>query len=225
MRTVHETEALRPSDPIPRNHSSAGAKPQRLKLFVKEPPNIEEEAEAADEAGDADVEDDDATIATNGTDSDGEPIISEPWGLPSDVHIPEDELALPRPELFNLSMAQVFWSEEAGKKLQQEVAELEGKYKEEWLQKELVLDNIMEFEVANADYKGNEDSAKLKELVDDLPKTVLPMKGRAPWWREGSHGSTAAEESGTREEHAERDEVEAEEMDPTLAEGGSYVED
>lgn len=38
MRTVHETEALRPSDPVPRNYSSAHFKPQRLKLIMNVKP-------------------------------------------------------------------------------------------------------------------------------------------------------------------------------------------
>ena len=161
------------------------------------PPDIEEE-----EAGEGDV-DDDATIATN-TDTDGEPKISEEFEYPSDVEFTEEELAMPIEELWKLCRYQVHWSEEAGKELQKEVAELEGKYKAEWQKKELVLDNLMEMEVANADYKRNKDPAVIKALADDLPKTVLPIKGTPPWWREGSRGTSVREDSRVREENAKQ---------------------
>ncbi|KAL8818592.1 MAG: hypothetical protein Q9191_007909 [Dirinaria sp. TL-2023a] len=190
---VHETEALRPSDPIPRNHSSAGMKPQRLKLVMNtKPRNIEEEG------GEGDV-DDDATIGSN-TDTDGEPKISKEFDPPAELGFTADELAMPIDELYKLSRYQVHWSEEAGKELQKEVAELEGKYKAEWQKKELVLDNLMEMEVANADYKRHKDPAVIKALADDLPKTVLPINGPV-WWREGS---PMREDSRVREENAKQ---------------------
>ena len=58
MRTVHETEALRPSDPVPRSYTSAHFKPQRLKLVMK-PPKSERDHTREDR------EDDDATVSTN----------------------------------------------------------------------------------------------------------------------------------------------------------------
>ena len=176
-------------------------KPQRLKLVMNaKPPDIEEEGEGG-EAGDVD---DDATIATN-TDTDGEPKISEEFEYPSDVEFTEEELALPIDELWKLCRYQVHWSEEAGKELQKEVAELEGKRKAEWQKKELVLDNLMEMEVANADYKRDRDPAAIKALSADLPKIVLPIKGPTPWWREGSRGtSVVREDSRAREEDAKQ---------------------
>ena len=69
MRTVHETEALRPSDPVPRNYSSTHFKPQRLKLIMnaKRPSG----SEAGDRRGGGGMHDDDATIYT-GTNADAD---------------------------------------------------------------------------------------------------------------------------------------------------------
>ena len=54
---MHETEALRPSDPVPKNYSSIPPKPQRLKLIVNSKPR---------EEGNGDTEiDDDATVDSN----------------------------------------------------------------------------------------------------------------------------------------------------------------
>ena len=175
MRTVHETEALRPSDPVPRNHSTAGTKPQRLKLIVNAKP-----PEAEHEEAEADV-DDDATIGTN-EDNDAEVLLAE-FQYPSDVEFTEEERRMPIDELYKLLRMQVHWSEETGKELRKEVAELEGKQKEEWQAKELVLANLYEAELANADSK-KEDQKLVDDLAADLPQTVLPMKGPTPWWRQ-----------------------------------------
>ena len=175
MRTVHETEALRPSDPVPRNHSSAGMKPQRLKLIVNAKP-----PEAEHDRGDADV-DDDATIGSN-EENELEIPLSE-FQYPSDVEFTENERIMPIDQLYKLLRMQIHWSGEAGKELRKEVAELEGKQKDEWQAKELVLNNLYEAELANADSK-NEDQKLVDDLAVDLPSRVLPMKGPTPWWRQ-----------------------------------------
>ena len=150
-------------------------KPQRLKLIVNAKP-----PEAEHDEAEADV-DDDATIATN-DDNETEVPLSE-FQYPSDVEFTEEEKAMSIDELYKLLRMQVHWSEEAGKGLREEVAELEGKQKEEWQAKELVLHNLYEAELANADSK-KEDQKLVDDLAGDLPRDVLPMKGPTPWWRQ-----------------------------------------
>ena len=179
MRTVHETEALRPSDPVPRNHSAAQMKPQRLKLIMNRKPPAGEPSN-----GDgADVVDDDATIYTN-TDADGDTQSTLPFEYPPDVQFTEEELAMPPDELFKLLRRQVYWSEEEHQELRDEVEALEAKRKEEWQAKELVLANVMEAELAKAiglDNNGNYEA--VMKLKDDLPHPMLPMSGATPWYR------------------------------------------
>ena len=184
MRTVHETEALRPSDPMPRSHSTAAVKPQRLKLIVNSRPPNEEQGN-----GDAEV-DDDATIysATDG-DPDAPPPI--PFEYPLDVHFTEEELAMPPDQLYKLLRRQIHWAKEDGSDLKLEVDALQRKRKEEWQSKELVLVNVMEMELATAVDKG-EDHDKVLALQDDLPHPMLPLSGATPWYRI-VHSETAEE--------------------------------
>lgn len=178
MRTVHETEALRPSDPVPRNHSAAQAKPQRLKLIMNRKPPAGERSN-----GDGADVDDDATIYTN-TDADGDAQSSLPFEYPPDIQFTEEELAMSPSELFRLLRRQVYWSEEENQELRDEVEALEARRKEEWQAKELVLANVMEAELAKAmelDTNGNYET--VMKLKDDLPHPMLPMSGATPWYR------------------------------------------
>ena len=171
MRTVHETEALRPSDPVPKNYSSIPLKPQRLKLIVNSKPR-------EDGSGTPDV-DDDATIYTN---TDVEAEFLPPFQYPNDVQFTEEEIAMPPDQLFKLLRRQVHWAEEDGSDLKDEVQILEAKRKEEWQAKELVLANVMEAELAKAVDNGV-DLVHLNKLLEDLPQPILPLSGPQPWYR------------------------------------------
>ena len=174
MRTVHETEALRPSDPVPKNYSSLPTKPQRLKLIVTAKPRSHSEANDETEA------DEEATIYN--TDNEIERIPAAPFTYPSDIQFTEEELAMPPDQLFRLLRRQVHWSEEDGAELRQEVAALEAKRKNEWLAKELLLANVMEAELANAHDQG-EPHENIQAHLKDLPQPILPMSGAQPWYR------------------------------------------
>ena len=176
MRTVHETESLRPSDPVPRNHSAAGTKPQRLKLkFNPRPPESEQGENEADV-------DDDATIVSNASSESEAPL--SPFTYPEDIHFTERELAMPLDHLYKLLRRQICWAEEIRVELKTEVEELEVKHKKEWQAKELVLANLTEAELAVA--VDNEDTDRLALLTDDLPQPILLIKGPLPWYREQS---------------------------------------
>lgn len=177
MRTVHETEALRPSDPVPRNYSSAHFKPQRLKLIVNSKP-------PADYHSDRDAEiDDDATIYTN-TDNEAENLPLPPYEYPADIQFTDEELAMPPDKLFSLLRRQVHWAQEEGSELKNDIKSLEDSRKEEWMEKELVLVNVMEAEIAFACEKG-EPEGNVHRLMKDLPETPLPMSEvEKPWYRD-----------------------------------------
>ena len=176
MRTVHETEALRPSDPVPKNYSSIPPKPQRLKLIVNSKPRDE---------GNGDTEiDDDATIYSN-TDAENEAPPAAPFEYPADVQFTEEELEMSPDRLFKLLRRQIHWSEEDGSDLQDEIRSLEAKRKEQWIAKELVLANVMEAEIATAHNKG-EHPEIVQKLAEDLPLPMLPISGPLPWYRYAS---------------------------------------
>ena len=175
MRTVHETEALRPSDPVPKNHSSLPVKPQRLKLIVNSKPREDDHGN-----GEAEI-DDDATIYTN-TDAETEFLTAQPFQFPADVQFTEEELAMAPDQLFRLLRRQLHWTEEDGTDLRDEVQTLEAKRKEEWLAKELVLANVMEAELATA-VDNNVPAPTIEKFVEDLPHPILPLSGPEPWYR------------------------------------------
>ncbi len=129
MRTVHETEALRPSDPVPKGHSEAASRAaggsgsngslKRIKLIVN---NGERPKSVVGEL---------PPLPTDGIpDENGEPgaieMDSLPFMLPvsrdyypSDVAdtLDDHELALPPSQLYRLLRRQIHWAEEEGAEL------------------------------------------------------------------------------------------------------------
>ncbi|PYH39972.1 C2H2-type zinc finger protein [Aspergillus neoniger CBS 115656] len=142
MRTVHETEALRPSDPVPKHHnvaaSAAGTptatpsgKIQRLKLKLSFPPK--------DDAGDH-----------------SESANEEAAGLEDDLHIPPGglekefdtyEMLLEGPQLYRLLLRQIHWAQQDGAELRDAWEKIRVKRKESWMEKEAIFDDLMEAEV------------------------------------------------------------------------------
>lgn len=181
MRTVHETEALRPSDPVPRNHPTVPSKPQRLKLIVNSKPPLDSNSRGGDSRNTS--IDDDATICTNTSlDPDPIPPSSVPFEYPPDVQFTSEELSMRPDQLFALLRRRVHWAEDDGAELREELEALEAKRKEEWQAKELVLANVMEAELAHAVH-CNVDMENVINLKDDLPHPMLPMQGQTPWYR------------------------------------------
>lgn len=196
MRTVHETEALRPSDPVPRNYSSAHFKPQRLKLVLNaKPPTGTSDGSDKDTAASGgepvpELEIDETAIGDTPTQAEGGhgplpvPTAVGSYEYPDDVRFTEEEVAMPPDQLFRLLRRQVHWAQDEGKDLLEEVKVMEGKRREEWAAKELVLANVVEAELATAHTKGMISEEHVKRVLDDLPPTPLPMTGgEAPWYR------------------------------------------
>lgn len=180
MRTVHETEALRPSDPVPKNHSGTTFKPQRLKLIVNsKPPHNDGRGVDSAEAS----IDDDATIgATSDVYPDTFPAV--PFEYPPDIHFAEDELLMRPDELFKLLRRQAHWAQQEGSELRKEIEGLEKKRKETWQAKELVLVNFMEAELSHAVELCGADKDEVSKMGEELlPYPMLPITGQTPWYR------------------------------------------
>jgi hypothetical protein len=194
MRTVHETEALRPSDPVPKHHSSkppAGLS-QRLKLILKKD-----------------------SITNNGVASPSSPSLlhppththdtddityvpdpSSPTGIkiafPSDIKFSRTELDMPAPELLQLLRRQLKWAEEESKELEAEMASLEKSRFEEWMRKELTLENELEADLLRMMRKKKDMGVDVEGLWPVLEEDLGPARrlaikaskdGQEPWWR------------------------------------------
>ena len=182
MRTVHETEALRPSDPIPRNHSTVPSKPQRLKLIVNSKPPPDSNSRGGG-SGNTSIDDDATMCETTSLDLEPLPSTSSiPFEYPPDVQFSSEELSMRSDQLFALLRRRVRWAEDDGAELREDLEALETRRKEEWQAKELVLANVMEAELANA-VRCEVDIENVMSLKDDLPHPMLPMEGQTPWYR------------------------------------------
>ena len=130
-RTVHETEALRPSDPIPKS-MQALHKTSRLKDMMK-PPQAHAEGHFAG--------------PTNGA-LNGE--IPDVWtsSFPPELGFTAEEEARGPQELWRLLRRQLHWAEEETDSLKRQCEMLEELRKNEWLEKEILLDQTMKNEIS-----------------------------------------------------------------------------
>ena len=152
MRTVHETEALRPSDPIPKSMQPTlqphSAKPApKLKLILK----------ASQSQLDGQPSGTNGT--TNGHDSSG-------WvsSYPQELGVTAEEEAHGSKELYRLLRRQVHWAEEEAESLKRSVEMLEELRKKEWIEKEILLDQAI-----NADIGWHERRREVLAGLADKP--------------------------------------------------------
>ncbi|KAK3329586.1 hypothetical protein B0H66DRAFT_31387 [Apodospora peruviana] len=135
MRTVHETEALRPSDPVPKSMQAGGGpagKSSKLKIIIKTPQS--HAAGQEDAVDDGNLGDDSAADMFT-------PLTEEQGFTP-------EELDMPLERLCKLCRLQVKWAEEDGEQLRKECKLWEELYKNEWLEKEVLLDQVVQSEQA-----------------------------------------------------------------------------
>ncbi|KAH8693187.1 putative C2H2 finger domain protein [Talaromyces proteolyticus] len=137
MRTVHETEALRPSDPVPKNSQWGGVatpanKVPRIKLKL----NLGHK--------------DDSEHITNGDnashiDAEEAELIPVPEFTP-DLGFDGSELALPPSQLYRLLRRQMHWAEIETNKLKEQWRVWEPKRRQAWNEKEAAFKLIMQTE-------------------------------------------------------------------------------
>jgi hypothetical protein len=176
MRTVHETEALRPSDPIPKNYgsNSVPSKTQRLKLTMKS----SKQTNGGGNGSDIELDDDASQRVVN--------IVNE-W--PAELNFTESEVTREPKELYKLLRRQIHWAEQEQDELTKELEETEGRWKSEWEEKELLLLSVIESEKEwnERRYQIHERPAELRYTGDTLgilPNPKIQFKGDDPWFRQ-----------------------------------------
>ena len=206
MRTVHETEALRPSDPVPKHHSSNPSnKFQRLKLVLSAGVKGSSERQGSTPAspsslhppaaqptshvvGDADHANNNVTYIQDLA-SPGAPTMVQ---FPPDLSFTPSELSLPADALFHSLRRTLQYATEEGERLRHEADALEKERKAEWERKEVLVENYMEMQLVTAKRdrleRGEEEVEGLEAAEGDVfPSRKLhiqPVEGHAPWWRE-----------------------------------------
>jgi hypothetical protein len=134
MRTVHETEALRPSDPVPRGHtggiSNGGAgNLRRIKLTVKNSNGGEKRPSVV---GELPPLPSNGVMGENG-EVDGPDMDSRPFELPvKDDYYPADitadmdayENSMPPSQYYRVLRRQMLWAEQESKALEKELLDL-----------------------------------------------------------------------------------------------------
>ncbi|KAG6041614.1 hypothetical protein E4U41_003225 [Claviceps citrina] len=131
MRTVHETEALRPSDPVPKSMQSASAgKSNKLKIIIKTPQS---------HGGGGDDEPGEAFNGDSGMSDFFTPLTGELFS--------SEELSFPVDKLYRKCYWESKWADQVGDALKKECREWEDMYFKEWLEKEVLLSQVIQSEV------------------------------------------------------------------------------
>ncbi|KAI2616479.1 hypothetical protein GGR54DRAFT_226880 [Hypoxylon sp. NC1633] len=174
MRTVHETEALRPSDPVPKSmQTQSGPKSGKLKIIIKTP---QSHAAGHDDAvDDGDTGSDMADFFTPLTEQQG---------------FTTEEQAMDMKSLLKLCVATLKWTTEDNDDLKQQCKDLEEAYRQEWLFKEVLLDQVVQVE---------EDWWQRRELVLESEAKVRMAKS------EEAQASAGENRDMTNGEHRDMD--------------------
>jgi len=136
MRTVHQTEDLRPSDPVSKAHQSAGAVPGKTgkitKIVLKTPQSYS------------------ATHEDAGDDSSAKDDLSEDMFTPitEEAGFTREEIAMPIERLAKLCKLQVKWAEQEGESIREECQAWEQIYKNEFEEKEALFEQMVQVEQA-----------------------------------------------------------------------------
>lgn len=193
MRTVHENESVRtaehyakrapnlagtPIDPPaspPENGLGASKAPKSIKLHFNSG-----KASTPSTPTTTFVPSDAENLPTYGTPLSPTSRTAFLGGFPDDVEFTLREAALPRDQLFQLLRRQIHWAEQEAKELARGNLAAEEKRKHEWLAKELVLENVLEAEIAGAERRGLLKNAGglLQTMVDSNPTADYLSEGR-----------------------------------------------
>lgn len=207
MRTVHETEALRPSDPVPKGHSEAASRAagggtngslKRIKLIVNNgdrPKSIVGELPPLPTDGIPDESGEARPVEMN----------SVPFVLPvSHDYYPPDvvdtldnyELSLPPSQLFRLLRRQVHWAEQEGARMAKELdmVETSTEFSDEaqidlpgdkaergrqngWLHTEALIDAILKVEAERIKGEVYQHSGTASEQVFEPWMSIRSLEG------------------------------------------------
>lgn len=154
MRSVHETDTMRPNDAIAKvgaTASTPASKLQRIRLKLTQPREPGTEAEHHVEAPVA------PPVPTIPTEHDLEENSMPEFG--PELEFDDHELALPPRDLYRLLRRQITWAEKEAAQLQAEWEGIRPKREAAWREKEAVLDDMIDAEV---------------KFLDNLVGTVAP---------------------------------------------------
>lgn len=155
MRTVHETEALRPSDPVPKRHDlqsttgtpvgTPGTKLQRIKLKLSHPPRDDSE-QYSESANDETTGPNTGPNTTANTAPEDLDEFEVPEFSP-DTGFDDHELNMSPHQLYRLLRRQIHWAEKEGVDLRGDWEKITPKRMQAWSEKEAVFDDMVEAEV------------------------------------------------------------------------------
>lgn len=144
MRSVHETDTLRPSD----SKSNAGAlgnvagtpasKLQRIRLKLSHPPK---EPGAEPEQHNESILSTTAPLET----ADGEDMTMPEYG--PELGFDDRDLAMPPHDLYRLLRRQIHWAEKETAQLRAEWDDIRPKREHAWLEKEAIFDDVIDGEL------------------------------------------------------------------------------
>lgn len=126
MRTVHETEALRPSDPVPKSHPHP---------YHGHPSSYTNPSAAAAAS----------SLALD-------PVPGAHWA-PEDGFDPDEERLAPR-ELLRLLKQKQGWAEQEQEELRETLEMLEKRRRDAWVKKEVLLDRVLRQELGEEEARG-----------------------------------------------------------------------
>lgn len=118
------------------------------------------------------------------------PVTGQPGFMihyPPDIHFSAWESSIAADQLMRLLRRQLHWAQRESSELKQECEELELQRKEEWMLKEVLVDGVMEAELARADRKDllkDMDQHTREAMERDIDGAKdLAWLGRVPSWR------------------------------------------
>ncbi|KAF3929177.1 hypothetical protein AA313_de0201941 [Arthrobotrys entomopaga] len=168
MRTVHETEALRPSDPIPKSHPNH---PLNISAHLHD--HIDHDKDGYSSLSPSPQppsdEDDDITASGAGLGANGVANGKEKRREDINYYGPEDgfdadESKLPPSELYRLLRRKLLWAQEEAAELEVEKRMLEEKRRQAWVKKEMLLEKVIDTDM------GPEDAKLVKATDEEAPK-------------------------------------------------------
>jgi hypothetical protein len=128
MRTVHETDALKPAaDPTPKSTHGISAGKSKLKIIIKRA-----QSQGLDDSLDE---------AMNGEDH------ADLYTVLSKDLFTDEELASSTQDLYRKCYWEAKWAEEIGESLRKECQDWEEVYHKEWLEKEALVAQVIESEI------------------------------------------------------------------------------
>ena len=191
MRTVHETEALRPSDPIPKSMQPLIKSGTRLKLVIKQNQGQSEPQGLSPVPKPSYPE-----FPNPSSTSD----IDQLTPLSNEIGFTPDELVYSPKELWRLLRRKLHWAEEESDALRRECEIVEGIRDKEWVEKELLLDQVIKKEVG---------WHKMREIVLATLPSAEELRARALAQVDGTAATAGTSLGVDKKEEKREDQREA----------------